>query len=76
MTKTLITYRTPDYGFNQYCCVPDIWLSAMISWLTGSQVSDVVAVRKNVDHPISVPVSWPHYKACLEYTHSVSLVEA
>jgi len=75
MTKTMITYRTTDQKHNKYVIVPTLWVSDLVYWLTLSESAEIVATTHNVDDGLVLPISWPSYQPCLDYTRTVRCME-
>lgn len=78
MQYKLVTYRTTDHRHDRYAVIPIAYVSDLCDWLQLSESAEIAAVTDN-PHRVSdllAPDTWPSYRMCVDYIHTVSLVEA
>jgi len=75
MKTTIITYRTPTFGYPQHAVVPTMFYSDFAEWVTGPELGHVVSIRHSDNERLRVPALWPKCKECMKYSAGVALVE-
>lgn len=76
MQKTLVRYRTNDVPCVRHAVVPTLWLSDLLEWLQLSEEAVVIGITHDENHGLIIPMDWPGYRTCLQYSNNVSLVES